>query len=76
MRVEIGKYIVMDSEICHGKPVFKGTRIMVWQVLEMLRLGYKEEEILEQFPSLTKEHIKETLRFAASISKGEELVRI
>ena len=76
MRVEIGKYIVMDTEICHGKPVFKGTRIMVWQVLEMLRLGYKEEEILEQFPSLTKEHIREALRFAASISKGEELVRI
>ena len=76
MRVEIGKYIVMDPEICHGKPVFKGTRIMVWQVLEMLRLGYKEEEILEQFPSLTKEHIREALGFAASISKGEELVRI
>ncbi|RLI73253.1 DUF433 domain-containing protein [Archaeoglobales archaeon] len=54
----------MDPEICHGKPVFKGTRIMVWQVLEMLRLGYKEEEILERFPSLTKDHIREALRFA------------
>ncbi|MCD6221586.1 DUF433 domain-containing protein [bacterium] len=76
MRVEIGEYIIMDSEICHGKPVFKGTRIMVWQVLEMLRLGYKEEEILEQFPSLTNDHIREALRFAASKFRGEELVRI
>jgi Protein of unknown function (DUF433) len=32
-RVELGQYIVADSEICHGKPTFKGTRIMVWQVL-------------------------------------------
>jgi len=43
-----------------------------WRCLDWL----KEEEILEQFPSLTKEHIREALGFAASISKGEELVRI
>jgi len=33
-RVELGQYIVADPEICHGQPTFKGTRIMVWQVLE------------------------------------------
>ena len=33
-RVELGQYIVADPEICHGKPTFKGTRIMVWQVLD------------------------------------------
>lgn len=33
-REELGKYIVADPGICHGKPTFKGTRIMVWQVLE------------------------------------------
>ncbi|MBE0544672.1 MAG: DUF433 domain-containing protein [Verrucomicrobia bacterium] len=33
-RVELGRYIVADPEVCHGKPTFKGTRIMVWQVLE------------------------------------------
>lgn len=33
-RVELGRYIVADPQICHGKPTFKGTRIMVWQVLE------------------------------------------
>jgi hypothetical protein len=33
-RVELGRYIVADPEICHGKPTFKGTRIMVWQVLD------------------------------------------
>ena len=32
-RVELGQHIVADPEICHGKPTFKGTRIMVWQVL-------------------------------------------
>ena len=33
-RVELGNYVVADPEICHGKPTFKGTRIMVWQVLD------------------------------------------
>lgn len=33
-RVELGRYIVADREVCHGQPTFKGTRIMVWQVLE------------------------------------------
>ena len=32
--VELGHYIVADLEICYGKPTFKGTRIMVWQILE------------------------------------------
>ncbi|MDO8539873.1 MAG: DUF433 domain-containing protein [Opitutaceae bacterium] len=33
-RIELGRYIVADPAICHGKPTFKGTRIMVWQVLD------------------------------------------
>jgi uncharacterized protein (DUF433 family) len=52
MRVEINDYIVVDTEICHGNPTFKGTRIMVWQVLDMLRVGYKVEDILKEFPVL------------------------
>jgi hypothetical protein len=33
-RIELGECIVADRRICHGKPTFKGTRIMGWQVLE------------------------------------------
>ena len=32
--VELGKYIVADPRICHGKPTFNGSRVMVWQVLD------------------------------------------
>jgi hypothetical protein len=38
-RMELGQYIIVDPEICHGKPTFKGTRIMVWQVLDALARG-------------------------------------
>ena len=33
-RVDLGRHIVADPEICHGKPTFKGTRIMVRQILD------------------------------------------
>jgi uncharacterized protein (DUF433 family) len=38
-RMELGEYIIADPAICHGKPTFKGTRIMVWQVLEDVAEG-------------------------------------
>ena len=66
-RIEINKYIVADPEICHGKLTFKGTRIMIWQVLSMLAQGETVEEILEDFPSLTKEHIKAALEYVSGV---------
>ena len=74
MRIEINDYIVIDSEICHGKPTFRGTRVMVWQVLEMLEADVPVKEIIEDFPSLTKEHIKAALHYAASITKSKDNV--
>ena len=67
MKIEINKYIVIDSEICHGKPTFKDTRIMVYLVLEMLQAGATIKEILEAYPSLTEKHIKAALEFAAKV---------
>jgi uncharacterized protein (DUF433 family) len=74
MRVEISKHIVIDSEICHGKPTFKGTRIMVWQVLEMLESEASIKEILKAFPSLSEEHIKAALHYAANLTRGRDNV--
>jgi hypothetical protein len=47
-RVELGRYIVADPEICHGQPTFKGTRIMVWQVLDDVADGRSWEFICNQ----------------------------
>jgi uncharacterized protein (DUF433 family) len=66
MRIEVNEYIVVDTEICHGKPTFNGTRIMVWQILDMLKAGYNFDDILKEFPSLTVEHIKAALDFKKS----------
>lgn len=44
-RIELGRYIVADPDVCHGQPTFKGTRIMVWQVLEDVADGRSWEFI-------------------------------
>ena len=75
MRIEINKYIVADSEICHGKPTFKGTRVMVWQVLELLEAGVPVEKILNAFlVPLTKQHVKAALQYVSTIAKGSDNV--
>lgn len=75
MRIKINKYIVADSEICGGTPTFKGTRIMVWQVLEMLEGGMPVKEILTAFQTpLTREHIKAALHYASVIARGSDNV--
>jgi len=66
----IGSLITANPNICHGKPVIKGTRIMVWQILELLESGEKEKQIYQAFPSLPKGAVKATLHYAAERAKG------
>jgi len=62
----IGRYIVTDPEICHGKPTFRGTRIMVWQVLEQVASGMAWETIEEEWRGkVTKNAIAEAVRLAS-----------
>ncbi|MGB9630620.1 MAG: DUF433 domain-containing protein [Candidatus Methanodesulfokora sp.] len=76
MRIEIGRYIVIDDEICHGKPTFKGTRVLVSDVIELLAAGLSPEEIIrDYYPSLNEEMIREALEWAAKIIRGEHYVK-
>jgi uncharacterized protein (DUF433 family) len=61
----LGRYIVADPEICHGQPTFRGTRIMVWQVLEMVTQGMAWESIIEEcHSSITKDAIAEAIKLS------------
>lgn len=48
-----------------GKPVIRGLRITVYDVLEYLAAGMSEDEILADFPELTRDDIRACLAFAA-----------
>ena len=63
--MELGEYIVANPKICHGKPTYKGTRIMVWQVLEALGDGESADELLKAWGGrISREAILETIRLA------------
>ena len=62
----LGRYIIADPGICHGQPTFRGTRIMVWQVLEMVAEGKAWETIAAEWDgSITKDAIAEAVLLAS-----------
>jgi len=73
----LGRYIVADPDTCHGEPTFRGTRILVADVLEQVANGMDWEAIIEEWRGkLTKEAIAEAVRLAreALITHTPELI--
>ena len=61
----LGRYVVADSAICHGKPTFKGTRILVAHVLDQVSEGLAWESIIELWGGdVSKDAIAEAVRLA------------
>lgn len=69
MPVNWKDYITSDAEIIRGKPRLKGTRIPVSLVLGYLAAGKTAEEILAEFPDLTREQIAACLDYARDLAE-------
>ncbi|MBI4223656.1 MAG: DUF433 domain-containing protein [Deltaproteobacteria bacterium] len=57
-----------NPDIMDGLPVFVGTRIPVYIILDYLAEGAKVEDILKDYPSLNREKIRAALKFAHLLS--------
>ncbi len=67
--------IQVDPKICHGQPCVKGTRVMVYLVLELLEAGLTSDQIVQDYyPQLTKQDIEACLHYAASLIRDTEYV--
>ncbi|MEK7746446.1 MAG: DUF433 domain-containing protein [Elusimicrobiota bacterium] len=67
--------IEIDPNICHGQPCIKGTRIMVYLILELLEAGLTADDIIrDYYPNLTHEDIKACLHYATVLIKEQEYV--
>lgn len=67
-------YVTVDPAICHGKPVIAGTRVMVWQILELLQSGKSASAVYDSFPSLPTGSVEATLGYAAEKAKSERYI--
>jgi len=66
--------IEINPKVMVGKPVIKGTRIPIDLILKMLSQGISTEEILKEYPHLTKEDIQAALAYAALALEEEEVL--
>ena len=67
-------YIVVDPKICSGKPVIRGTRILLRNILGMVAGGYTVDRILSVHPELTREMVQAALEYAAAVIDEEQVI--
>ena len=60
--------VSIRPEVCHGKPVIKGTRVLVSTLLGALAGGDSIDTLLEDYPNITEEDIASALEFASELS--------
>jgi uncharacterized protein (DUF433 family) len=66
--------IVIDPQICSGKPAIRGTRIMVKNILGMVAGGYTAERIVQAYPELTRADVSAALAYAAAVVDEEQIL--
>ena len=69
-------YIHSDPDILVGKPVVKGTRLSVEFLLGLFAAGWTEQQVLENYPTLTKESLRAVFAFATDCMREESLYPI
>ena len=71
--IEYSKYITINSDQRSGQPCIRGMRITVYDILGYLAAGDSMEDILENFPMLTRDDILASLAYAADSEKRLQL---
>lgn len=59
--------IIIDPAICNGRPVVKGTRISAQTVMEFLAAGDSVDDVLQEYPSLTREDVLACMEWASRL---------
>ncbi len=72
---EIRDRIVIDPRIMGGKPIIKGTRIPVYFILELLSNGWSIDDILREYPHLTREDVLAAIKYVAKVLREEIIVK-
>lgn len=65
--------IVINPSICHGKPVIRNTRVLVSNILSDLAAGLSYDEIIANYPNITKDDIKASLEFGSELAQFESV---
>ena len=65
------EHIISDKDVLLGKPTIKGTRISVELILELLATGWTKKQILESYPQLKEQNMKEVFAYLKDCMQQE-----
>ena len=68
--------IVTDPKVMAGKPVIKGTRVPVDLIIHRIAQGETVENLLEDYPKMTRQDVRAALEYASTVVKGEDIIPI
>ncbi|MBA3785266.1 MAG: DUF433 domain-containing protein [Acidobacteria bacterium] len=68
--------IVSDKDILLGKPTIKGTRLSVEFIIERLASGWTQEQLLENYPRLTREDLQAVFAYASELENKDGWQRL
>jgi uncharacterized protein (DUF433 family) len=63
--------ISIDPNVCHGQACVKGTRIPVHQIVRMMANGDAVDDLLAEYPTLSREDIMACLDYAAELAEEQ-----
>ena len=76
MENDLSKRITIDPRMCHGKPVIRGMRYPVVNLLELMSAGMTNAEILADYEDLEEADLQACLLFAAKLAKVKTVSRL
>jgi uncharacterized protein (DUF433 family) len=76
MSETLSNRITTDPDICHGKPVIRGLRYPVENMLELMASGMTIEELLQDYPDLEREDLLACINYAARLTQVKSIYRI
>ncbi len=71
MQTWLSDRIQLEPAVCHGKPVVRGTRVPVSNIIGAIAAGQSHAEILEDYPAITEADIRACLEFAGELTAME-----
>jgi uncharacterized protein (DUF433 family) len=65
----VNSRIVIDPLICHGKPVIRGTRVLIANILAELADDKTSDQIIVEYPNITREDLIAALEFSSEMAQ-------
>lgn len=68
--------VTVDTNVLAGKPIIRGTRISVEQIMDRLADGWSIDEIIEAYPRITREDVLAAIAFVTEVFREEDYIAI